>query len=267
MSPDGSFYVFKARPEIGDVSSPEVTNSQLFIHRVEEGTEQVIRELEGELLDFSVSPDSRQIAVSYDWDIWLLDVDGKRFEPLEEAGGSLMDPNWTPDGKVIYVNSDAGLGDLWIRDPHPDSTARPLVTSPKYLSSPKVSSDGRVLSYLEVGDVSDWSSIELVVRDYQDLSKPIRTLGTGFSPRWSGDGTRLYWISVDGQMMQWIVPPDLSGSLGAPVPLFSVGELGLVQEPYYDVDPNSDRFLMNFKKSESTRSAILVQNWKRLLDE
>ena len=67
-------------------------------------------------------------------------------------------------------------------------------------------------------------------------------------------------------MMQWTVPDDLSGDLGTPTAMFELGGLDLYDRQFA-LDPNSDRFLMNFKISESTQSTILVQNWIRLLDD
>ncbi len=266
MSSDGSFYLFMARPAVSDVSSAEITNAQLFIHRIAEGTEQILTEKRGTIVGFSLSPDDQQIALSYDWDIWLLEVDGTGFEPLETSGAALTNPIWTADGKIIYVNSESGSGDLWIRDPHPDSTSRSLITSPSYLANGRVSPDGMVLSYLSIGDINDPATSSVMVQDYRDLSIPARRLAVGTAQRWSPDGRRLYWRS-GGSMMQWTVPDDLSGVLGSPTALFEVGGLDLHDTRVFAIGPNNERFLMNFKTSESSELTILVQNWIRLLDE
>ena len=267
ISPDGSVYVFTAEPNVNDVSSAQNPFDQIFIHHTSEDTEQVLLESTGVLWGLSFAPDGHRIAVGYDWDIWLTDADGIGWEPLVTSGAAVGAPTWTPDGKVIYENHGRGQSDLWIRDPHPDSTARPLLESPIATFTPQVSADGRFLVYTVSSDNSgNLGSNEVFIRNFRKLSDPARRLGPGYVARWSSDGQTLYTASTD-TMYRWNAPVDLSGSVEPPVALFGLEHLGLVRNSGFSVGPAEDRFLMNFQTTEATESTVLVQNWKRLIDE
>ena len=270
FSPDGSTYIFVGAQNASELASATNLSNQLFIHHVDSETEQPIGELNGMVQSPAFSSDGQRIAFSYNWDIWLTDVSGSRLDILERSDGSLGSPSWTPDGKVLYADYSEGGGDIWIRDPHPDSTARLIIATPALEFAPTVSPEGKYLAYIYSANIyissANLGDLSVFIRPYGDANEPARRIGPGAAVRWSRDGRELFIMTADS-MYRWNVPVDLSGSLTPPVALFGLEGLELQVEAGFDIAPEGDRFLMTFQTGESTVKTMLVQNWKRLLDE
>jgi dipeptidyl aminopeptidase/acylaminoacyl peptidase len=68
------------------------------------------------------SPDGKQIIYSInlykdEWDIWVLDADGKNRRPLVSTSAVEMAPDWRADGRaIVYQSNRAGNNDIWIMD-------------------------------------------------------------------------------------------------------------------------------------------------------
>lgn len=267
ISSDGSLIAFVARPGEHEPSSIQTPYPQIFIHFLAAGTEQTLLESNELSFDVAFAPEGSRIAVAYNWGIWMTDTGGSSLLPLETSDAALREVEWTPDGKIIHQNHGRGQSDIWIRDPHPDSTARPVLLSPSSTYGPQVSPDERFLTYtISTDNSQDQSTGEVFIKNYRNLSEPARRLGPGYRTRWSSDGQSLYIASVDS-MYRWNPPDDLSGAIESPVPLFGLNDLGLVVESKFVIHPDGDRFLLNFQNTPGTTSTILVQNWQRLLDE
>ena len=263
LAPDGSYFVFIGEPNANDGVTPSNESDQIFIHQLTAETERVLGELNGWLDDPAISYDGHRIAFQYKFDIWLMDVTGSSLEILERSPDFLFAPSWTPDGKVLYTKFVDDQTDIWLRDAHPDSTARSLIATPRIESIPKLSPDSRYLAYVTGREITD---LEIYVQDYRDLNVPARRLGFGFGHRWSRDGKSLYFATADS-LFKWDAPDDLAGLINRPVALFGFDHLDLTDDRGFDISPSGDRFLMTFKTGEPTVKTMLVQNWKHLLDE
>ena len=81
-------------------------------------------------------------------------------------------------------------------------------------------------------------------------------------PRWSMDGTELFFVAPDYTLMAVsIKPAGTSLEIGAPHPLF---QTGLYPQAYYSVSVDG-RFLMDDLKSEAFRNRIeVILNWQAL---
>ena len=95
--------------------------------------------------------------------------------------------------------------------------------------------------------------------------------GGGNFPRWGRDGTELFYVAPDNQMMAarvQVAPDGRALTPGAPVALFptrlSTGQTGIPgysSRAQYAVAPDG-RFLMNVTADEAAVVPItLVQNW------
>ncbi|WP_406657212.1 hypothetical protein V7O62_01290 [Methanolobus sp. ZRKC2] len=65
------------------------------------------------------SPDGKMIAFSSnqggDYDLWLMDDDGKSFSMLTSAESNERAPSWSPDGnKIAYVSNEGGDYNIWL---------------------------------------------------------------------------------------------------------------------------------------------------------
>ena len=264
ISRDGSSYIFRAVPDVRDNSRAISQHPQLFIHHIEQETESQLTTSESVDLtgDASLSEDGQRIAFSLDYNIYTITTTGTQLELLKSDPNALFWPSWTSDGQIVFGRIDGAQGDLWIKDPSPDSTARLLFSSAVFEAEPEPSPDGRYLAYIEV-DLTDLSG-EVFIRDFLDLSVPGRRLGRGLAPRWSAAGDALFFLSTDS-MYRWNVPTNLSGTLSDPVALFGLEQLELASSTF-DVTPDGQQFLMPFASSEAKDNTILVQNWKKMLD-
>ena len=80
----------------------------------------------------------------------------------------------------------------------------------------------------------------------------------GTNPRWSRDGTELFFLSSSSDLMA--VPVAMNSRrdpVGRPEKLFSA----TLRRDYYDVGPDGERFLLNRTVLLGLSSAVLVQNW------
>jgi Tol biopolymer transport system component len=150
--------------------------------------------------------------------------------------------------------------DLWVVPADTSGDPVPLLVTPFREGVPLISPDGERIAYL-----SDESGIvEVYVASYPDLSgKTAVSNGGGREPRWSSDGTELFF-RVEDRMMAVRMGSDPRGGPSRPVELFR-GRFRsdtAFHYPQYDVAADG-RFLM-IQESESTAedsSFGVVFNW------
>ena len=110
---------------------------------------------------------------------------------------------------------------------------------------------------------------EIYVQRFPDLGdRQLISTGGGAVPRWSPDGTELFYQSLDGRQL-WVVPMVTEPTLQAGVPkvLFE----GACLQPAgpnrpYALTPDGDRFVMIKTGAASSETdellqVDLVQNW------
>lgn len=83
--------------------------------------------------------------------------------------------------------------------------------------------------------------------------------GGGDKPRWSQDGSELFYIALDGKMMSVPVKMGASFEPGVAVPLFDTRVTGFAP---YDVAPDG-RFLINTVLESASQSSLnVIVNWR-----
>ncbi|MEP6917603.1 MAG: protein kinase, partial [Acidobacteriota bacterium] len=168
-----------------------------------------IRMTTGESMEFdpAFSPDGRQLVFnsnrsSVSFRLFATNLSGgaDRERLWPEAGSSVSGPTWSPDGRYLaYSQSAEALSDVWILPSNGRETRRRFLATPHNEGEPAFSPDGHWLAFQ-----SDASGTrEIYVRPFpagEQQFGPI-SRGGGWSVRWRGDGSELYFLTLDGTLM------------------------------------------------------------------
>jgi Tol biopolymer transport system component len=87
------------------------------------------------------------------------------------------------------------------------------------------------------------------------------SLGGGLAPRWNGDGTEIFFVSLDGDLMA--ADMKLGKPVAAPIRLFSLGPDGYTRQGYV-VAKDGQRFLVaSFQEINAPNNApiTVILNW------
>jgi serine/threonine protein kinase/Tol biopolymer transport system component len=181
------------------------------------------------------------------------------------SGDSLLRQNdvpmtpsdWSRDGR--YLAYAAG-GDVWAlpmfgtREPV-QVTASPFFQDVDATFSP----DGRWIAYGsdESSGITRRGEGDVFVQSFpqREFKRQVSTAG-GFVPRWSSDGTELFYVAPNGTLMAASI--TVRGStldIGAPKPLFRPG-VGQSDLARYDVFAGN-RFMVNVRKDADSMTVIL----------
>jgi serine/threonine protein kinase/Tol biopolymer transport system component len=166
---------------------------------------------------------------------------------VPEPGFGLWAFDWSrTEPLLVYAQQENQIGtrDLWIMPLTGDRKPFPYVTSPFDEGAASISPNGRWLAYAS----NETGVHQVIVQPFPDPSGgkwQISSSG-GTSPRWKRDGTELYYVDREGQIVAVRVNTDQNFEAGKPIPLFKTLQpvLGVGPALFYDVTPNGDRFLV-----------------------
>ncbi|HQR34619.1 MAG TPA: protein kinase [Blastocatellia bacterium] len=187
---DGKSFVVLAREK------PAHNNSFWLISYPSEEAQKITNDLNNIYSSMSLAAEANILATvqsSVTANIWIASV-GDATRPTQVNAGSnqVGDPQWTPDGKLVYNRGLGDSQDIYLIDPRGGSPKR--LTSNYINRSPRVSPDGRYIVYFsfQAGTPSIW-------RMDIDGSNP-KQLTTQFSlnPSISPNGQEvIYEVGVD----------------------------------------------------------------------
>ncbi len=84
----------------------------------------------------------------------------------------------------------------------------------------------------------------------------------GTEPQWHPDGSALYYVAPDTNMMRVDVETGENFEAGIPEPIFQVNLRPITQDSRYWLAPDGERFLMlGSLQGESTPPTTVVLNW------
>ncbi len=176
----------------------------------------------------------------------------------------------SPDGRWLLLRSGAtsaaaGGRDIFVMQVGVDSVPRPLLATPYDEMAIALSPDGRLLAYQS----DETGQVEVFIRPFPDVDSGKQQIsdGGGTAPLWSRDGTELFYISAEYDMMAVAVSPTGGIEVGTPRRLFRLSSEGwLVGSQFYtpwDVGPDG-RFIMARSLAGPSQLAaplIVVENW------
>ncbi len=178
---------------------------------------------------------------------------------------------WSPDGRfIIFVRRGVKTRmDIYALPLFGDRKEYLISNSPFNEQTPAFSPDGRWLAYTsdETGNyeiyVQSFSADGKLGADKQRVS----TNG-GTYPVWRRDGSELFFVAPDGQMMSSAVKTGgTEFQFGAPKPLFKTRMLAWITNFHeYDVSPDGQRFLIGTLIGETKAAPpTVILNWSAIL--
>jgi Tol biopolymer transport system component len=139
------------------------------------------------------------------------------------------------------------------------------VTETASASSGSVSPDGRWLLYTLNSDGRSEVFVRTLPKEAGGSAAAGQwqiTFSGGAEPKWSADGTEIFYLSPEGALMA--VPVESGENFfrpGTPVELFQTREASS-----FDVTTNGQRFLVNQRVSDSSDTPVtVILNWPQLL--
>jgi Tol biopolymer transport system component/DNA-binding winged helix-turn-helix (wHTH) protein len=163
---------------------------------------------------------------------------------------------WSTDGK--YMLADQGRDVLLLeRKDGGRFEASPLFASQFTEKAAKLSPHGRYVAY-----VSDESGVfEVYVQRFPEggAKRQISASG-GTQPRWSRDGTELFFVDDDALMVVQVEQGEKL-SVSAPEHLFRATGLVGTEHPHYDVSSDGRRFILAEDVDPTPTRIHVVQNW------
>jgi DNA-binding winged helix-turn-helix (wHTH) protein/Tol biopolymer transport system component len=196
------------------------------------------------------SRDGREIAYSSGSGIYRIRADGSGSPQLVSRRGNPT--GWTPDGRILSFGSDHGVVSLAL-----SSTATHEITELGPGAEGQLSPDGGWLAYI--------APTGLVIQQFPDPATRVTVAGPGAGqPRWSHDGSKLYYVSADKKLMRTDFDP-VSGRAGATQTVSQTRIVGATLVGHqYDIAPDG-RFIVNVVTTEAA-PLTLLSGWASRLE-
>jgi Tol biopolymer transport system component len=172
-----------------------------------------------------------------------------------------LDPipgSWSPDGQVLaFTESGVTSGsDIWMLPRRGQPSV--FINTPFAEDQPAFSPNGRWLAYR-----SDESGAqEVYVQSYPGPGEKIRvSTQDGSEPRWSRDGTTLFYRQGERSLMSVSVQVTPTLRFGVPRQVLQDSFGSETFYANYDVAPDGRRFIAIRDLNAGVPSFIVVQNW------
>jgi serine/threonine protein kinase/Tol biopolymer transport system component len=211
------------------------------------------------------SPDGSRIAYRSAAGIAVRRSDGAGSAELILSDAQAYPTSWTVDDRLVITRRTGGSLRLATIDPIPGAQWQDLVIAddPTTLATQGVvSPDGRWLAYAR----SDAGAARVFVSPFPPVDATAWQVSqsTALAPRWSSDGSRLFYVSLSGDLMAASIAtePFASGTPEVIIPGTFSGAL-LAQEFPYSIEPGTDRVL--YARSPETDDAVIRDSGSRLI--
>jgi serine/threonine protein kinase len=163
---------------------------------------------EGDSINPVWSPDGRQIAFTSfrkgNADIYVRNSNGVGEEtPLVQTPAAESIEDWSQDGKyVAYLVEHEGLQDIYALPMESGKPGKPfpVVTGDYRKNEPQFSADGKWMAYTSDENEPGRYQVYVISFPRGDLKQQISTDGGG-QPRWSRDGSTLYYRGLNNRFM------------------------------------------------------------------
>ena len=113
--------------------------------------------------------------------IYLLDVASKKSTRITNTGSQNTNPDWGPDGRIVYASKRGGVNVLVVMDPLKGESSAQVVTTPGSWEHPSWASDGRHV-------IAERDGALFIVDTAPDGDAPVQLFynkGHWMNPAWS----------------------------------------------------------------------------------
>jgi Tol biopolymer transport system component len=266
LSPDGKYVVFER-------NDPSVGTNDLWRLDLERGVESRLTYDPGSENTSIWLPDGKSVVYSSGGTVGLQNElvetsaagTGDKRVLLHSDGGSLYPDDVSGDGKFLLYEQQTQKGsiDLFLLPLPGGGKPASFLATPFDEAHGQFSPDGRFVSYTS----SESGRDEIYVRPFPAGNEKWQVSADGGDQAtWKGDGTELYYLSAQQEIMAVPVEHKPSGlSFGAPKALFAVRvpAYGVtLSRTGFQVSRDGTRFLVNEVTGGTDRSPITVTlNW------
>jgi serine/threonine-protein kinase len=181
--------------------------------------------------------------------------------------------SFTPEGeRVVLREMGVRQGEDWnlrimsLRDRRVD----PLLAGESYETNGEISPDGKWIAY----ESEESSRREVYVRPFPDVqaARWLISINGGREPLWSRDGRELFYLGLDGRLMQVNVKTTKAFTVSTPVRLLNnvylFHSLSATPGRSYDISPDGARFLMIKEPAAAAGAQLVVAlNWAATLEK
>jgi uncharacterized protein YjdB len=171
-----------------------------------------------------LSPDRTRVAFSSNratnYDLYLMDADGRNLQRLTSNPGNEGEPAWTPDGKWIIYTASTGSTTQIASIAVDGTDNRQLTSGPSRNQSPAVSADGRMIAFVSTRDGNQ--EVYTMNPDGSSQRRITRSSGRDSNPRFFPSGELLYVTERGGKSKGSRVMRG--GTAGSAGPLFETDQ-------------------------------------------
>ncbi|HUF39415.1 MAG TPA: hypothetical protein VMN57_12895, partial [Anaerolineales bacterium] len=170
----------------------------------------------------AASPDGGRIAFSSNrggrWDLYVLDLGDGNLEQITDTPEYDGAPSWSPDGQFLaYETLVEDQLDILITELAGTAESIRLTDDPAADHSPAWSPVGRQIAFVSArsGEPEIWLA-DLQNTDERFINLSANPEGAEDRPRWSADGEKLAWASVDAGLHVLYLSTDLVSGQARP---------------------------------------------------
>jgi Tol biopolymer transport system component len=180
---------------------------------------------------------------------------------VDDLGLGRFAADWSRDGRyILYIGGGRAISrsDLWVAPVANPREARAMLDSSFVETHGRFAPDRRWFAYVS----NETGRLEVYVDRFPERgAKRLVSTQGGRWPRWAQDGTELFYVSPQNQLMAVAIEArrDRLG-LGMPRGLFAIRPRPPVRlDAYpYDVSPDGQRFVVNTLIDDTTSTTITV---------